>query len=101
MTAIASVFAVVLALLQFQLPAPKGFANDFAGVLSASTLARIEAIAKQVREKSGGDIAVVTLPDIGDRDVGQVALQIGREWKVGADSAIGSRARNAGVVILV
>jgi uncharacterized protein len=38
---------------------------------------------------------------LGNRDVGDVALRIGREWKVGAAANIGDRSRNAGVVILV
>ena len=67
-----------------QIPAPKGYVNDFAGVIAAENAARIERIVGDVRAKSGGEIAVVTLADIGDRPPGDVALQIGREWKVGA-----------------
>ncbi|MGH7653292.1 MAG: TPM domain-containing protein, partial [Gemmatimonadaceae bacterium] len=64
-------------------------------------VARIEALADEVRAKSGGEIAVVTLADIGGRDGGDIALRIGREWKVGAAAKIGDATRNAGVVILV
>src|SRR3712207_8435512 len=42
-----------------------------------------------------------SLPDIGQREAGDVALRIGREWGVGAGTAIGQRSRNAGVVILL
>ena len=84
-----------------QVPAPRGYVNDFANVIGSDRAARIERIVQDVRDKSGGEIAVVTLADIGDRDVGQVALQIGRQWKVGANAAIGERTRNAGLVILV
>src|SRR4051794_824786 len=101
MYAIASALVALLALLQLQIPAPSGLVNDFASVLSAGARARIEGIAQQVRDKSGGELAVVTLPDIGGRDVGDIALQIGREWKVGSNAAVGARARNAGVVVLV
>src|SRR5687767_6918856 len=101
MHAIASVLVALLALVQIQIPAPRGLANDFAGVLRADALARTEAVAQQVRDRSGGEIAIVTLRDIGDRDVGDVALQIGREWRVGASTQVGERTRNAGVVILV
>ncbi|GJG88132.1 hypothetical protein tb265_33130 [Gemmatimonadetes bacterium T265] len=83
------------------IPAPRGLVNDFANVIPADRAARIEAIAQAVRDRSGGEIAVVTLPDIGDRDPGDVALQIGRQWKVGAAAKIGDRSRNAGTVILV
>jgi uncharacterized protein len=84
-----------------QIPAPRGYVNDFANVIGAERAARIERIITVVHAKSGGEIAVVTLPDIGDRAVGDVALQIGRQWKVGAAAGVGDRRRNAGLVILV
>src|SRR5688500_8531528 len=58
-------------------------------------------IIDDVRAKSGGEIVVVTLPDIGPRDAGQVALDIGRQWKVGQSAQPGDRARNTGVIILL
>ncbi|HEV7907105.1 MAG TPA: TPM domain-containing protein, partial [Pseudonocardiaceae bacterium] len=48
-----------------------------------------------------GDMVIVTLPDLGGRPVEEIALRLGREWKVGANAAVGDAARNAGVVILV
>jgi uncharacterized protein len=75
--------------------------NDFAHVIPAGQAAQIERLAAYVRAKSGGEIAVVTLPDIAGRDPGTIALQIGRQWKVGANAAIGDTKRNAGVVILL
>jgi len=92
---------LVVALQAIQVPPPRGLVNDFANVLSPAEEARIERIAQDVRDKSGGEIAVVTLPDIGQRDPGQVALQIGRDWRVGLDAQIGDQRRNAGVVILL
>src|ERR1035437_1750833 len=83
------------------IPAPRGMVSDFANVIPPDQAARIEALASEVRAKSGGEIAVVTLSDIGARDVGDVALRIGREWKVGAAAKIGDATRNAGVIILV
>lgn len=97
-----AVFAVV-AVLQGgpQIPAPRGLVNDFANVLSPAASARIERIAQDVRDKTKGEIAVVTLSDIGGRDKSEIALRIGREWKVGNLADIGEKSRNAGVVILV
>lgn len=84
-----------------QIPSPQGMVNDFANVISAEDQARIERLAQIVRGGSQGEIAVVTLPDLEGRDVGDVALRIGREWGVGAASAIGDESRNAGVVVLL
>ncbi len=98
----ATLFAIV-ALLQgaVQIPAPRGLLNDFASVVSAGDAARIEQVAGDVRARTGGEIAVVTMADIQGREASDVALRIAREWKVGAAAAIGNRTRNAGVVILV
>ena len=84
-----------------QIPPPRGLVNDFANVLPAASAARIERIAQDVRDKSQGEIAVVTLSDLGGREPSEVALRIGREWKVGNLAQIGDRSRNAGVVILI
>ncbi len=83
------------------IPAPRGMVSDFANVIPAERASRIERLAQFVRDQSGGEIAVVTLPDIAGRDVGDIALGIGRQWGVGANSKIGDKARNTGIVILL
>ena len=83
------------------IPPPRGMVNDFANVIPAAQAARIERLATAVRAQSGGEIVVVTLPDLGGRDETEVALRIGREWKVGSNAAIGAAARNTGIIILV
>src|SRR6185436_16416720 len=85
----------------FSLPQPVGYVNDFARILDAATKARIEAIAGDVKTKSGGEIVVVTLASLGGRSKEEIGLQIGREWKVGAAGSVGAQARNAGTVILI
>lgn len=99
--ALVSAFVIGSAAPPQAIPQPRGYVNDFAGVIGAEGVARIERIVNDVRTKSGGEIAVVTLADIGDRAVGDVALQIGRQWKVGAAAEVGDRKRNTGLVILV
>src|SRR2546430_14352348 len=88
-------------LLQIAVPAHRGYVNDFAGVLDAASVAHMEAVIGEVREKTRGEIAVVTLADIGDRAPSDVAVQIGRQWGVGAKGAAGDPAKNLGVVILL
>src|SRR3954462_4093239 len=84
-----------------QIPAPTGLVNDFAHVLTPDAVQKIEQIAADVRNKSRGEITVVTLPDIGSRDVQEVSLLIGRQWKVGKIGNPGDATRNAGAVILL
>ncbi len=88
-------------LVQIAVPPPRGFVNDFAGVLDAPSVQHIESVIAEVREKTRGEIVVVTLADIGDRPASDVAVQVGREWGVGAKGEAGDRARNLGVVLLL
>ncbi len=88
-------------LVQIAVPPPRGFVNDFAGVLDAPSVQHMESVIAEVREKTRGEIVVVTLADIGDRAASDVAVQIGREWGVGAKGEAGDRARNLGVVVLL
>ena len=83
------------------LPSPVGYVNDFAGVLPADAQARLTNLAERVHTATRGDMVIVTLPDLGGRPVEEVALRLGREWKIGANATVGDAARNAGVVILI
>ena len=88
-------------LAQIAIPAPRGYVNDFAGVLDAASVAHMEAVIAELREKTRGEIAVVTLRDLGDRPASDVVVQIGRQWGVGAKGEAGDPAKNLGVVILL
>ena len=83
------------------IPPPTGLVNDFAHVLNQQSADVMARIAEDVRTKSRGEIAIVTLPDLAGRDVSDIALRIGREWKVGKIGNPGDPTRNAGAVILV
>lgn len=66
------------------LPAPTGFVNDFAGVIDASSKARMETMARNFRDRTDIDIAVVTLQSLNERPIEDVALALGRQWGIGA-----------------
>lgn len=83
------------------IPSPTGYVNDFAGVLDQATRGQLESIARIVQSRSGGELAIVTLADLGGRGPEETALRIGREWGVGASAAVGEAKRNAGTVILL
>lgn len=80
---------------------PSGFLTDVTGVVSPADATRIEDKIRLLRERTGAEIAVVTLPSIGDRAAVDVAVAIGRAWGVGAEAAVGDARRNAGVVVLL
>lgn len=93
--------ALLLLALQIQIPAPRGYVNDFAGVLDAASVAHMDSVIAAVRGTTRGEIAVVTLADIGDRAPADVAVQVGRQWGVGAKGEAGDPAKNLGVVVLL
>jgi uncharacterized protein len=97
-TALAAQQAEVAKLFPAQ---PTGFVTDAAGLLDAGRRNALEARLQHLQDATGADIAVVTLPTIGDRAPAEVALAIGRAWGVGGKAAIGDRRRNAGLVILL
>ena len=67
--------ALSLALaLQLQIPTPVGYVNDFAGVIDDASRQALLAVIDEVRQKSGGEIVVVTLKDLGGRASIDVAL---------------------------
>ena len=81
--------------------APTGYLSDAAGVVDVTTAAEIERLAERLRAATGAELAVVTLPTLGDRSESEVALRILRKWGVGARAAIGDSTRNAGAVLLL
>jgi uncharacterized protein len=99
--ALACLAASAPARAQLQLPAPVGYVNDFANVITPAYRDSIQAVVDEVRAKSGGEIVVVTLPSLPGRSRDEVALQIGREWKVGAKGEPGDPMRNTGTIVLV
>ncbi|MGH7583140.1 MAG: TPM domain-containing protein [Gemmatimonadales bacterium] len=80
---------------------PTGYVNDVAHLLDPATEQKLEARLQHLKDVTGAEVAVVTLPTIGDYDPADVALAIGRTWKVGANTAIGNATRNAASVILL
>lgn len=71
------------------LPAPTGYVNDFAGVLSPATKQSLEDLCTQVDQQAHAQIAVVTIKTIDDPGTGapsieEFATQLQEKWKVGA-----------------
>ncbi|HKA59821.1 MAG TPA: TPM domain-containing protein, partial [Gemmatimonadales bacterium] len=93
--------ALIVVLAQVAIPPPRGYVNDFAGVLDSASIARMDAVIAEVRNTTRGEIAVVTLADVGGRPASEVAVRIGRQWGVGAAAEAGDRAKNLGVVVLL
>lgn len=82
-------------------PQPTGRVTDVAAIVDAGTEARVTDLIERLKAATSAEIAVVTLPTIGDYPESDVALQIGRAWGVGSKAEVGDPNRNNGVVLLV
>jgi uncharacterized protein len=80
---------------------PGGYLTDVAGIVPAASAQTIADLAERLRRATGAEIAVVTLPTIGDYAPVDVAVAIGRKWGVGAAAEQGDPRRNAGAVVLL
>jgi uncharacterized protein len=85
----------------FSVPAPVGFVNDFANLLSDESEEDLTDIVLEVREKSRGEIAIVTLSSLDGRTPQAVAMAIGNSWGVGYSGAPDDPRTNTAVVVLV
>jgi uncharacterized protein len=83
------------------IPDPVGFVNDFANAINPVCRERIDRIASEVREKSKGEIAVVTLRSLQGRRIQEWGVHIGRRWGVGLRGAKNDSRTNTGVIVLV
>jgi len=76
-------------------PQPKGYVSDFAGVVDEASRDSTEAIARELREKTGAELAVVTLQDLGGEEIDPVAVDLYKAW------GIGTKGKDEGVLILL
>jgi uncharacterized protein len=82
-------------------PRAVGYVNDFAGLMEPADTAAIGDLILRLKAATGAELVVVTLPSIGDRSEAEVALEIGRRWRIGPTAQIGDPRRNAGALLLV
>lgn len=83
------------ALAAGEFPAPVGFVNDFAGVLSPSEREALEGICRAVEGETGAELAVVTVRTTGRQSIQMYAVELVEAW------GIGKRGRDNGVLVLV
>lgn len=86
---------------QYVPAAPIGRVSDFANVIDAADETRMTSLVERLLSATGAEIAVVTLPTVGDNEAAEVALRIGRTWRVGLAGEVGDSLRNRGLVLLL
>lgn len=76
-------------------PQPQGYVSDFAGILDAGTKARLTGVVRELKEKTGAEIAVVTVRTTKPESAFDYAMAIAEQWKPG------TKGKDNGVVFLV
>jgi len=65
------------------IPAPVGFVNDHANLLSEPDRAKLEAFLDQVKRKTGAEFAVLTMPTTAPLDPADYKVKVFERWKLG------------------
>jgi uncharacterized protein len=79
-----------------ELPKPRGFVNDFAGVLTPEQASSMEEYLRSLKERTTAEIAVVTVPDMdGYAGPEEYANDLFTAWK------IGKKGQDNGVLVLL
>jgi uncharacterized protein len=77
-------------------PQPRGAVNDFANVIDAENFSRMEALSREVLQKTGTAIVVVTIPALGENEEANMyANKLYKAW------GIGKKGEDKGVLIFV
>ncbi len=81
--------------LASDLPEPRGFVNDFAGVLTGDSREKIENIIDELENKTGAELVIVTLDSISPYDEKEYARMLFEKWKPG------KKGKDNGIIVLL
>ncbi|NCC53379.1 MAG: TPM domain-containing protein, partial [Spartobacteria bacterium] len=73
---------------------PTGLVNDFAAVFSTGQVQQLEQRLQSVKEQTGAEIAVVTIPTLKDGALSDFANQLFKRW------GIGQKGKDNGILII-
>jgi uncharacterized protein len=76
-------------------PRPSGFVTDRAGMIDAGTRTALEQLLKELQEKTGAEIAVLTVDTTAPLDDFSYAMRVAEAWKPG------KKGEDTGAVVLV
>jgi uncharacterized protein len=74
---------------------PTGYVNDFAHVIDPAGKQRLESYAANLEQKTGVQMAIVTVPTLDNEPIDDVANRLYREW------GIGKKGKDEGLLILI
>jgi uncharacterized protein len=92
--------AALLLLLPFMaaaldVPQLKGRVNDMANLLSPATATLLEQKLAQFERETTNQVAVLTIPSLRGDDIGQFAIRVAEQWK------LGQKGKDNGVLLII
>jgi uncharacterized protein len=78
-----------------QIAPPTGFVNDRAGVIDAATANKLTLLLQELQQKTGAEIAVLTVDSTTPLDDFSYAMQVAEAWKMGR------KGEDTGILVLV
>lgn len=94
--ALISLLLLLIPLSVFSIPSSKGYVSDYAGVISKNDSAVISAVAGEIKEKTGSEIAVLTVKSISPYgSIEEFAVETAQKW------GIGEKGKDNGVLIVL
>jgi uncharacterized protein len=80
---------------QATFPKTRGYVSDFAGIIPENVARNIKILARELENKTGAELAVVTISDLGGQNLETYAVDLFEQW------GIGKKGRDNGILILV
>jgi uncharacterized protein len=78
-----------------ELPKPSDYVSDYAGVMDAPTREKLNLLAGEVEQKTGAQVAVVTVKSLEGEEAAQYANELFKQW------GVGGKKDDRGVLILL
>ncbi|OGQ65376.1 MAG: hypothetical protein A3F89_07165 [Deltaproteobacteria bacterium RIFCSPLOWO2_12_FULL_50_11] len=92
---IATVIFLPVTLWAASFPRPQGLVNDFAHVLSTTTKVQLTQHVTELKQKTGIELAIVTLPSLEEEPIETATVRLFEEW------GIGEKKKDSGLLILL
>jgi uncharacterized protein len=68
---------------ELRIPLPRGYVNDYAGVLSPEQRAELEELCRRIDRTAGAQVALAVLPDLKGEPITEVRNRLFEAWGVG------------------
>lgn len=92
---IALLIGAAVAAMALDVPYLSGRVNDYAGLLDAKTTSRLESTLKDLEDRTGDQVVVLTIPSLEGEPLEDFSLRVAQTWKLGRED------RDNGVLFLI